>query len=109
MGVPKQKIVVSESFGGRRRLIPAVVTVCAATFLDVCYVCRKQPIGIYWKHFRVGKSMCRRCKKQVQDSLLAEKNTNYMIKYFELMKYKVSPMFYILCVYNIEHFTFSEC
>lgn len=88
----KRKIIVSESFGGRRRLIPAVVTVCMPTFLDVCYVCRQQPHGIFWKNFRVGKTMCRYCKIIVQNKQLAEKSKD-MNKYFELMEFQVRFFF----------------
>lgn len=95
MGVPKRKLIVSESFGGRRRLIPAVVTVCMPNFMDVCYVCKQKPRGIYWKNFRVSKSLCRFCRVVVEKNLLAEKSMD-MGKYFELMEFKVGQSLNII-------------
>lgn len=56
-----RKLVFHDSFGGQRRAIPAVQTICTTQPFAVCDTCNEIPNGDYWKHWSSSRTLCRKC------------------------------------------------
>lgn len=70
---------VAHSFGGRRRIRPAVYTVCAPNCQVVCALCRRrQPQALFWmlrgQRMR-DRVLCRRCMAATRQRLRDERST----------------------------------
>lgn len=78
-----RKYNFKHSFGGTRRAIPAVQTICSSVPLAICDTCKKIPNGDYWLHSILARTLCRPCmEKEIYLVTFHSKSTD--LKYSQL-------------------------
>lgn len=108
--IHKRKYIWLHSFGGRKRIQPAVRTICMTKQLQNCSICNQLPIGDYWQNKNLIL-ICRNCMKlEIQNATYHSKTKSLKIKRLtELNEFRVSIRNYFYCIYIIIYWCVTIC